>query len=186
MADPNFSGKGDSPTIEEFIQIIKFKYGVFWKAIVPISLEEEADIWWNALGIKQLSKFSDEEFEKLLMDKWSCARKKNETHQGLCSTSVSLLQVHGLIQKEKIIVSINPSCRKNIINVNLEKKLQVPVKHIENTQVDDEDVQDYKDLKLSMDKYVLHGDFYTSDMDNMDVVLGYPWMESVGTININV
>ena len=37
-----------------------------------------------------------------------------------------------------------------------------------------------------MDKYVLHGDFYTSDMDNMDVVLGYPWMESVGTININV
>ena len=37
-----------------------------------------------------------------------------------------------------------------------------------------------------MDKYVLHCDFYTSDMDNMDVVLGYPWMESVGTININV
>ena len=37
-----------------------------------------------------------------------------------------------------------------------------------------------------MDKYVLHGDFYTSDMDKMDVVLGYPWMESMGTININV
>ena len=37
-----------------------------------------------------------------------------------------------------------------------------------------------------MDKYVLHCDFYTSDMDNMDVVLGYPWMESVGTVNINV
>ena len=37
-----------------------------------------------------------------------------------------------------------------------------------------------------MDKYVFHGDFYASDMDNMDVVLGYPWMESMGTININV
>jgi hypothetical protein len=83
-------------------------------------------------------------------------------------------------------VSINPSCKHNFINVNLAKKLQVPAKHIENTQVDDEDVQVYKDLKLSMDKYVLHGDFYASDMDNMDVVLGYPWMESVGTININV
>ena len=54
------------------------------------------------------------------------------------------------------------------------------------TQVEDEDIQVYKDLKISMDKYVLHGDFYTSEMDNMDVVLGYPWMESVGTININV
>ena len=37
-----------------------------------------------------------------------------------------------------------------------------------------------------MDKYVLHSDFYASDMANEDVVLGYPWMESVGTININV
>ena len=44
----------------------------------------------------------------------------------------------------------------------------------------------YKDLKISMDKYVLHGDFYASKMDNMDVLLGYPWMESVDTVNINV
>ena len=51
--------------------------------------------------------------------------------------------------------------------------------------MDDEDVQVYKDLKISMDKYVLHGDFYNLDTDNMDDVLGYPWMESVGTININ-
>ena len=91
-----------------------------------------------------------------------------------------------MIQKEKIIVSINPNGKHNFINVKLAKKLQVPAKHIENTQVDDKDVQIYKDLKLSMDKYVFHGDFYASDMDNIDVVLGYPWMESVGTININV
>ena len=64
--------------------------------------------------------------------------------------------------------------------------MQVPAKHIENTQVDDEDVQVYKDLKISMDKYVLHGDFYASEMDNMNVVLGYPWMEYADTININV
>ena len=37
-----------------------------------------------------------------------------------------------------------------------------------------------------MDKHVLHSDFYASDMANVEVVLGYPWMESVGTININV
>ena len=121
------------------------------------------------------------------MDKCSRARKKeNEKSKGLFSTSVSLLQVDGLIQKEKIIVSINPSCKHNFINVNLAKKLQVLAKQIENTQVDDEDVQIYKDLKLSMDMYVFHDDFYASDMDNVDVVLGYPWMESAGTININV
>jgi len=85
-----------------------------------------------------------------------------------------------------IVVSINPSCKHNFINVNLAKKLQVPAKHIENTHVDNENVQVYKDLKLSMDKYVLHYDFYTSTMDNIDVVLGYPLMESMGTVNINV
>ena len=37
-----------------------------------------------------------------------------------------------------------------------------------------------------MDKYVLHSEFYALDMDGVDVVLGYPWMQSVGTDNINV
>jgi hypothetical protein len=37
-----------------------------------------------------------------------------------------------------------------------------------------------------MDKYVLHSYFYAIDMDDVDIVLGYPWMDSVGTININV
>jgi len=76
-----------------------------------------------------LTKLSDVEFEKVFLDKWSRARKKeNETHKGLIAMGVSLLQVHGLIQKEKIMVSINPSCKHNFINVNLEKKLQVPTK----------------------------------------------------------
>ena len=118
--------------------------------------------------------------------KYIILKKETNEPKGFFSAGISLLQVHGLIQKKKIIVSINPSCKHNFINVNLAKKLQVPAKQIENTQVDDEAVQIYKDLKLSMDKYVLHGDFYTSEMDDMDVVLGYPWMESAGTININV
>lgn len=104
-------------------------------------------------------------------------KKATKEPKGLFSVGISLLQVHGLIQKEKIIVSINPSCKHNFINVNLAKNMQVSAKHIENTQVDDKDVQVYKDLKISMDTYVLDGDFYTSEMDNMDVVFGYPWME---------
>ena len=149
--------------------------------------EDEAATWWGLLNQKKCFNLPNEEFEELLLDRWSHARKQDkEKHVGLFPTGISLLQVHGLIQKEKIMVSINPSCKHNFINVNLAKRLQVLAKQIENTQVDDEDVQIYKDLKLSMDKYVLHGDFYTSEMDNMDVVLGYHWMELVGTININV
>jgi hypothetical protein len=37
-----------------------------------------------------------------------------------------------------------------------------------------------------MDKYVLHSYFEALDMGDEDIVLGYPWIESVGNININV
>jgi len=182
-----FIGNDKGPTIEEYINEYKrlFIHNLKWVALV--NFEYEAATWWGLLNQKNCFNPPEEEFEKLLLDIWSHARKQyEEKYVGLFPTGISLLQGHGLIQKEKIMVSINPSCKHNFINVNLAKRLQVPAKQIENTQFDDEDVQIYKDLKLSMDKYMLHGDFYTSEMDNMDVVLGYPWMESTGTININV
>jgi hypothetical protein len=64
--------------------------------------------------------------------------------------------------------------------------LQVPKKNIQSTKVEGENVQNFKDFKITMDKYVLHSDFYAMDMDEVHIVLGYPWIESVGTININV
>ena len=124
----------DGPTIEEFISIEKELYGKRWKNLSWLGLEDEAAKWFRSLDSKKLYKISDEEFEKVILDKWSRARKKeNETRKGLFSASVSLFQVHGLIQKEKIVVSIYPSCTHNFMNVNLAKKLQVPAKHIENT-----------------------------------------------------
>ena len=74
----------------------------------------------------------------------------------------------------------------NFINVQLVNRLQVLVKNIQSIQVEDENVQIFKDLKITMDKYVLHLDFHAMDMDEVDIVLGYPWIESVCTININV
>ena len=89
-----------------------------------LGFKDEVYRWWFSLDNKQLTRLSDAEFERILLDKWFRARKKeNETRKGLFSTGVSLLQVHGLIQKEKIVVSINPSCKHNFINVNLAKKL---------------------------------------------------------------
>jgi hypothetical protein len=38
-----------------------------------------------------------------------------------------------------------------------------------------------------MDKYLLHSYFYSYiNMDDVYIVLGYPWMDSIGTMNINV
>ena len=64
--------------------------------------------------------------------------------------------------------------------------MQVSAKHIQSTQVDGENVQLFKDLKLTMDKYVLHSYFYALDMKDMDIILGYPWIDSIGRINFNV
>ena len=52
--------------------------------------------------------------------------------------------------------------------------------------MDGEHVQVFKDLKLTMDKYVLHSDFYALDMKDVDIILGYLWMDSINNININV
>ena len=93
------------------------------------------------------------------------------------------MHVHGYIQKEKVIIFTNPSCEHNFINVNLTKRLQVPKKHIQGIEVKAENVQVFKELKVTMDKYVLHSNFYAVDKD---VVLGYPWMDSIGIANINV
>ena len=64
--------------------------------------------------------------------------------------------------------------------------MQVPAKRIESIHVNGENVQISKDLKVSMEKYVLDSYLYALDMDDVDLVLGYPWMDSIGTININV
>lgn len=54
---------------------------------------------------------------------------------GLSSCGHFILQVHGCIQQAKFIVSIYLSCKYNLINVTLAKKLHVLSKHILNTQV---------------------------------------------------
>ena len=53
------------------------------------------------------------------------------------------------------------------------------------TSRDGENVQVFKDLKVTIDNYVFHSNLYALDMDEVDVILGYPWMDSIDTVNIN-
>ena len=65
------------------------------------------------------------------------------------------------------------------------KILHVPSKHILSTQVDGETMEICKDLNIFVGNYVLHSNLHARDMDNVDLVLGYPWIKLVGIININ-
>ena len=64
--------------------------------------------------------------------------------------------------------------------------MQVPKNHIEIIHVKGENVQIFRGFQVSMGNYMLHSSFHARDMDNMDLVLGYPWMQLVDAININV
>jgi len=37
-----------------------------------------------------------------------------------------------------------------------------------------------------MDKYMLHLDLYVVNTNDVDLILEYPWMATIGTMNINV
>jgi hypothetical protein len=83
-------------------------------------------------------------------------KKDKKLNRYFVSCDNFILQVHIGIQQEKVIVSINPSCKHNLINSNLAKRLQVLTKNIQSTWVEGENVQMFKYLKITMNKYVLH------------------------------
>jgi len=110
-------------------------------------------------------------------------KKDKKSTGSLGSYDKFLLQVRGCIQQENFIISINLSSKHNFTHVNLAKILHVLTKNIQGTQVEGKNVQIFKDFKITMDKYLLHSHFHATNMDYVDIVLGYPWIDLVGTIN---
>lgn len=89
-----------------------------------------------------MMELSDEAYEQIFVDKWSHAEKKGKANRKcLVLGDHFIFQVHRCIQKENVVVFIKPSCKQNFIHANLAKRLQVPAKNIQNTQVDDENAQ---------------------------------------------
>jgi hypothetical protein len=109
----------------------------------------------------------EEALEKLLLEKWSHTKSKDkDMKKSLFSCGKSILQVRGCIHKENVIVYINPSCKQKFINIQLVNRLQVLINNIQSTQVAGENFKLFKDLKLSMDIYVLYSYFEALDMDD--------------------
>jgi hypothetical protein len=166
-----FTRRFDGSRIEEYVKWMNSKNPLFWRIDLHVNLKDDAHIWLDGLSYEDIKALSDEEYEKLYIDRWSHAKKKdNNIHMSLFSCNNFILQVHGCIQYKKTIVYINPSSKHNLINVNLDKRLQVSTKYIQSTHVEGENVQIFKDLKITMEKYVFYSYFYVIDMDDVDIV----------------
>ena len=72
-------------------------------------------------------------------------QQDNANITSFSSCGHSILQVHGLLQQEKVIVSIHPSCKQNFMNVDLTQRLKVSIKNMCSTQVDGDHVQVFKE-----------------------------------------
>lgn len=127
--------------------------------------------------------------EAMYQDNESCKddrKKDKESINGLPPCGNGILKVYGSLQQEKFIVAISPSFKKKFIKVNLAKLLHITTKEYSKHIGWCWKCSNFKDLKLTMDKYVLDFDFYALDMEDVNVVLAYPWMDLVGTISLNV
>jgi hypothetical protein len=103
------------------------KYPGSWKVNIYTHLRDETLIWCDSFNLSEIFKIIDEEYERIYLDKWSHGIE-NYTKSTKClfSRDNFLLQVHGCIKQENVIISINPSSKHNFINVNRANRLQVP------------------------------------------------------------
>jgi hypothetical protein len=90
-----------------------------------------------------------------------------------------------LFRDRKVIISINSCIQYHLIHAELSKSLKILAKNLSSTPVYGEHIQFFKDLNITMDKYVLHANFHAIDMPTVDIILGYPWIKLVFTFNMN-
>jgi hypothetical protein len=100
----------------------------------------------------------------------------------------SLLEVNGIIQGKNINIVICPNARKNHINVDLANQLMVLEPNIiENDTCLSDEKYEIKNLQLSIGDYKFIGQFNVVSMyqDNVDIILGSTWVDTLGTFIFN-
>jgi hypothetical protein len=109
----------DGPSIEDILKVPQVIMGrVWWKSFVAWGFKGDALIQWKSFHHSEWMSLSEEALEKLVLDKCSHTKSKDTNiTKILFSCDKSILQVHGCIHKENVIISINPSCMHNFINV---------------------------------------------------------------------
>jgi len=71
----NFTGNDKGLIIQELLERQKSLWPKHWKGFVVAYFKDEVTTWWKSLNRMKWLNPPKEEFEKLLLDKWSHARK---------------------------------------------------------------------------------------------------------------
>jgi hypothetical protein len=117
-----FTRKSDDPSIKEYIKHLISLWKNKWRLGICLQLKDDATKWEKLFNFEKMKVLSYEAYEQVFLDRWShVGQKDKESTNGLFSYSIFLLLVHGCIQQERVIVSINTSCNHNFININLAK-----------------------------------------------------------------
>jgi len=66
-----FTGNDVGFSIEEFLKDLKARVSNNWRFWIEFYLKDEAMVWYNSLDYSKMKALSDEDFEKVILDKWS-------------------------------------------------------------------------------------------------------------------
>ena len=100
----------------------------------------------------------------------------------------ALLKVKGSIAGKDVTIAISPAEEKNYINPKIANQLVIPESNIiEKLEFFDKKKYDITNLQLNIGDYTFISQFTmkTLVLDNSDIVLGSPWMETLGSVILN-
>jgi hypothetical protein len=99
-----FSRKIDGLSIEEFINSIKLEFHTNWIFEFNCYLEIDIVAWGHLHDDDKMEELTTEAYEHVFLARWSHVDKKDKkSTRTLFSCDNSILQVHGCIQREKIL-----------------------------------------------------------------------------------
>ena len=102
-----------------------------------------------------------------------------------------ILKTYGLIQEKSVCIAIFPSTKRNCINIDLANQLMVSESDIiDNSTILSDEKYELRNLQLSVDDYKVLTQFsivlvVSLDQDKVDMILGSPWLDTLGTFMFN-
>ena len=100
-----FIGQDDGPIIEEFIASCKQRYPTTWQTRIYFFFLDDASRWWAFFNHDKLMRLIDEDFEQVLLDRWSSNKSTNkESHKEI-------------LQKDNVSTNGLPSCKNSLLQV---------------------------------------------------------------------
>ena len=92
-----------------------------------------------------------------------------------------MLKFNGIFDESPIAIAICPSNKESFINIDVANQVQVQ------ESMKNESSKDQIEVSLQIDDYHFAGQFTVASIDDhlIDIMLGYNWLETLGTFSIN-